>query len=143
MAAERPTVGIGLERSAREPHCFHSTAASIELLDGLASEEAHAAAGRTPRELRGELVRVARFVRSAVDAAEHAFLRILQRRLQRFAFGCSLQLPRQAERAHLLGVARQRLEVRLPGREVQNAARKLVIADAGLASQRPEALEAV
>src|SRR5258708_30037096 len=132
MAAERPTVGMGLDRSAREPHCFHSSAASLELLDGLASEEAHAAAGRTPRELRGELVRVARFVRSAVDAAEHAFLRILQRRLERCAFGCSLQLPRQAERAHLLGVARQRLQGRLPGLEVQNAARKRLIADAAL-----------
>src|SRR2546430_13626949 len=40
-------------------------------------------------EFDGEFVSVARFVGRAIDAAQHAFLRILQSRFERQAFGRS------------------------------------------------------
>ena len=79
-----------------------------------------------------------------VDAADAPVrCELLQRRLEREAFGGRLHLALDAERAHRFGVPRQRLEVGARGGEMQDAARELVVAHAGAAPQRAQAVAAV
>ena len=95
------------------------------------------------RQPLGEKVGIARFIVRRIDAADHAVLRVLQRRLDLYTFGGALHLAPHAERAQLLGMAREGVEVALARREMQDAARQLVVANAGLAPQPAQALAAV